>query len=180
LLLVGGCSFHHGLTPGAGEDGGTIDDAALDAPITMFDAANPACFSRGDYYFCLAAAPSAPLTISTSLIDTGSASNSGCENNFPAGVKVMLQSTPPVTACAFSGTTMTLTGTLSLVGDLPVVFAASSAMTIDGNLDASSAIFGGGGPGATSGACLATSGGANGVGGGGAGGSFLSPGGAGG
>ncbi len=177
LLLIG-CSFHRGAPPAlGGGDGGTIDgahDSAIDTPRDAFD---PACFGRGGFYFCLSAPPGAIYAPTSGTgIDTGTATSNACENNTPPGEKVMLASNPPVTACAFAGTTVALHA-LALTGDLPAIFASADALTINGVVDASSDISTSEGPGGNTAPCnqpgidgAPQNGGAGG--GGGAGGSF--------
>ena len=127
------------------------------------------CTGTGTYQVCVQK-PAATVAL-TGAFDTDTSNK--CTNPFSgwAGGQPM--------SCFVVGTTITVTGTLTVTGSRPLVLVASNSITVNGTLDASSHIAGAtSGPGSPFGTCAGSNGSNNSNGGGGgAGGSFMTAGG---
>ncbi|MDQ3336430.1 MAG: hypothetical protein M4D80_14780 [Myxococcota bacterium] len=173
LILLAACKFSTALTPGDGDNigGERMIDAAPDAPPDAFD---PKCYGSGAFYLCLATMPMGNTTLDGQTILT-----TPCNNN--TEFVAMLGG---VQVCVIAADRITLNAgqNAGIVGNKPLVLIATTAMTINGTLDASS-VRGNTGPNANPTVCnnAGTTGATNTAGGGGgAGGSFGSVGGRGG
>jgi len=175
VVVLAGCGFSagpSGTAIDASGDGGSID-ARLDDAFA-FDVNVDLCYSgSGGYRVCL---PSMPTS---SLVLAGTIDTTPCTGGFVLAPGASLPD-----LCVMSGTTVTATGAVRVIGARPLAIVATQDLTIGSGatLDASSIVGGTRGAGANLGTCNAGSppGGSSGGGGGGAGGSFQSRGGAGG
>lgn len=120
-------------------DAPLADVALIDLPAT----GPPYCFGsdRGLLKFCSDAVANEPQNFSTT-IDTGIAAN--C-NDRPLSGGIEL--------CVIYASTITITGTVRVVGSRPLVLVAVQTIDVVGHLDAGSRRLGGSGAGAGSGAC---------------------------
>jgi hypothetical protein len=173
LLALTGCRQILGL-----DDTGSID-AMIPQDSTDFDtppdgvAADPKCFGSGNFGFCLAATPTGSMSLMTQQpIDTTACST---------GMKVAIGAR---TTCVIAANSISLpsANNVRVTGNVPLVLAATSSISILGTLDVSSNATSSG-PNANAVECgiAGTSGSSNvNGGGGGAGGSFGTKGGEGG
>ncbi len=158
-LVLAGCSFEHGVVPGAGgADGGgdgTVGDGSGDTPCVP-----------GFLNLCAETAPTQPLHLTgpdTINTDTDPRCRTFTQPN--GG---------PVCLVYATSVAIDAGGSLTATGSRPLAIASTSTLTIAGAIDVSSHIGGARGPGASDAGCLFTTnpemdtGGA----GGGAGGSF--------
>jgi hypothetical protein len=179
VVLLAGCGFQS-APPGAGPvdassaggDAVTAVDATVDTPVVNPDAR--ACFGTL-VNLCFAAPPTndVPFAGQPPPLDTGVDGN--C-------TRVVTQSGGP-TLCVIAGRTITVAGSLVVIGARPLVLLASETISVPGVLNASSVLNVRRGAGANTGICTMngiTGQGDSGGGGGGAGGSLGTAGGRGG
>lgn len=128
LILLAACKFSTNVSGDGGVDAEEID-AAIDAPPDVFD---NKCFGSGMMYVCLDTMPTAAEDLDNN--DTFNTDTCGIVNS----VKRMTLGGQQV--CVIAATTITLgTGQeVAISGSLPLVFAATQAIDIDGLLDAAS------------------------------------------
>ncbi|MGN6108299.1 MAG: hypothetical protein ACTHU0_24545 [Kofleriaceae bacterium] len=174
LLVLGACSFPGNNTgddapPKDAVHDGDNGDAAPDAQ---------SCFGVPGWMVCLTSLPMDELPLGATL-DTGDAASPGpsCLPSIPQSWTDGGQ--PP--ACFVAARRITVAGTLSVTGDLPLVLVATDEIVVDGMIDAASHRGGSKGPNANPTGCTSSDGGSAGNrGGGAAGGSFGTQGAAGG
>ena len=119
-VLVAGCSFSEGASSATPPADAPTDSPQLDAAHVFMDAAPPAdmCFGTEPFYFCLNQLPTTPLTYgSNTTIDTDMCSG---------GILANLGTNQ--TVCVLSGTTVTVTSTVTVSGKEPLVFASTGAI----------------------------------------------------
>lgn len=124
LLVLGGCSFNNTV-------GGGFDPTGDGPPAMQRDGSQMGdllCFG-GAYQVCVPAAPTAPLTLATQTIDTGTD---------PRCTIVPQPSGPAL--CVIAGTMVDVpTGaTVTGVGTRPLVLLATQTLTIGGTIDVAS------------------------------------------
>jgi hypothetical protein len=128
-LVLGGCGF--AVAPGGGGGGGapdassvdTLPDAAVDAAIDAF--VEPVCL--GTFIRVCVSPPAAVRTFAAEKIDTSTSQD--C---------VPYTSTPMVSACVITGTSITIPATLTVTGGRPLILLATDEITVSGTLDGSS------------------------------------------
>lgn len=181
VLVLVGCSFEHGALTGtqsSGDDGGTMSDGPIDAPLDTQMVVTPdaqQCWTVAGVSttVCLTAPLGGTLDYSTTTnIDTNPISaSSGCATLAAGSSSV----------CALAADTITIdaTKTLSASGSRPLVLIAH-VITINGTIDVASHVRGRQGPASDLAGCDNGTNADTGKGGGGQGGSFANKGGDGG
>jgi hypothetical protein len=142
-------------------------DAGVDPDDAMLGDAMPGtpdaqlCFGTGLIMVCLSSAPNRAVSFPTdTLLDTTGSGN--C-------TRTMAQTGGPE-LCVIAGTTVTIGGTLTVIGSRALVLIATDRMTVSGTLDASSVSSGRRGAAANQGSCANPGVGADDTGGAGGGG----------
>src|ERR1043166_2901360 len=131
FVLLVGCGFQS--NPQGGPDASPpVVDASVDSPPIMTDGPPPdarVCFGVALVKVCLDKAPTQPVTFSgMTALDTGRASS--CTQTVP-------QTNGPE-LCVVAGTTVTVSGTLTVQGSRPLVLIGATAVSVPGTLDLSS------------------------------------------
>lgn len=118
------------------------------------------CFGAGLLQVCLSSAPTRAVSYPTTLLDTSGTGN--C-------TQVKAQNGGPE-LCIVAGSSVTIDGTLTVIGSRPLVLIAADSMTVSGTIDASSTRAGQRGAAANPSSCGMPGLGASDTGGGGGGG----------